>query len=389
MRHVITSLFLLIIIFLSVNCFAVSFNEKSYIAVIDAGSTGSRIYVYSYQLSDLAHIAKLTEIFNASVKPGLSAYAKDPEQAGVSLQPLLDGAENAIQQAGGDVKQTPLTVLATAGVRKLPISQQKAILENVRQFLHRYQFQVKAVKTISGWLEGIYGWITVNALKHLLNTQLITEGALEMGGASTQIAFETPSRNEYVHTFQIANNIYRVFSYSFLNLGQNQALVQLNKYGDVSYCYPKDYSYSNDEVGRFNYRKCRAIVAREVNSFHVKQIVPAISRRMIYAAFSGYYYTFNFFKANSSLLKLMVKTIGVCDFNSWEQLKNEYPNQPDKYLSQYCFSATLILNLLRNEVGYGFKDNYHNLAVCEKINNKNVDWVYGAALYEIEGSGLA
>ncbi|MED6139839.1 hypothetical protein PIB30_087731 [Stylosanthes scabra] len=117
--------------------------KESYAVIFDAGSTGSRVHVYRFNHHlDLLHIGNDLELF-VKTKPGLSAYAEDPEAAAESLVPLLEEAENAVPQELHP--KTPLKVGATAGLRQLKGDASDRILEAAgviepyfQRFDHRY-----------------------------------------------------------------------------------------------------------------------------------------------------------------------------------------------------------------------------------------------------------
>ena len=89
-------------------------------------------------------------------------------------------------------------MLATAGMRVLPEISQAAILAEIRRrtpLLTNFHFADNHVDVISGKEEGMYAWISAN---YVLNRLRIGEngkredsvGIIDMGGGSTQIAFE-------------------------------------------------------------------------------------------------------------------------------------------------------------------------------------------------------
>ncbi|MCI25198.1 apyrase 2, partial [Trifolium medium] len=70
----------------------------SYAVIFDAGSTGSRVHVYNFdQNLNLLHIGNNVE-FTDKIKPGLSAYAENPEKGAKSLIPLLEEAESVVPE---------------------------------------------------------------------------------------------------------------------------------------------------------------------------------------------------------------------------------------------------------------------------------------------------
>lgn len=101
--------------------------DLNYGIVIDAGSTGSRLFVYSWPThSGNAHdLIKIQPVLNAEgkpivkkVSPGLSSFADNPHDAIAYLQPLMDTA--AIHVPPDKHQMTPFFLMGTAGMRLLP-----------------------------------------------------------------------------------------------------------------------------------------------------------------------------------------------------------------------------------------------------------------------------
>lgn len=381
------SLILSLVILIYTQAFA---NEINTIAVVDAGSSGTRMHVY--QINNVnSGLPKLTEIYTKKVKPGLSSFAMNTSAAGKSLEPILVGTEQAIKAAGGSPSRTPLYIYATAGMRLLPESTQQAIYSNIRATLLNHAFRVNQARTIPGWEEGIFGWITINDLKGTFNevSPHKTQGVLDLGGASAEITFHTDENNANNHNFTLAGKAYTVFAYSFLHLGVNDALVHLNEYGNLSSCFPSNYAYQVGEqrgMGHYNFATCLRETDREVANFKIPSITPTLNPKTVFTALSSFYYTFDFFKTNSSQLELKNAIQSVCQMD-WAALKNKYPHVPEEYLSSYCFNGTFALSLLGPK-GYGFNANHPQLKAENDIEGQDIDWTVGAALYLISGTGL-
>ena len=64
-----------------------------YAVVLDAGSTGSRVHVFKFELvaNKPGELKLISDTFE-QLKPGLSSFPDSPEQAAASLKPLLDTA---------------------------------------------------------------------------------------------------------------------------------------------------------------------------------------------------------------------------------------------------------------------------------------------------------
>ncbi|XP_071947091.1 ectonucleoside triphosphate diphosphohydrolase 4-like isoform X2 [Antedon mediterranea] len=234
--------------------------------VLDAGSSGTRVFVYFWPRHDGKH-NKLLQIQQMrdkyrnpvvkKIKPGLSTFSENPEDASEYIKPLLKFAGSHIPK--NKHAETPLYILATAGMRMLPESQQKAILEDLIHDVPKdfdFLFSDTHFEVISGKQEGVYAWIGINYVlgrfDHADDDDAIvdvempaingdtdhmqrkrTVGILDMGGGSAQIAFEVPYIEEDAKSllaeFSLgcdtheAEHNYRVYVTTFLGFGSNAA----------------------------------------------------------------------------------------------------------------------------------------------------------------------
>jgi Golgi apyrase len=144
--------------------------------VIDSGSSGSRVLVYSWlnptYVSSVDHFGndRLPEIvpgvkdesgqWQKKDEPGISSFS--PETVGQHLKPLLDFAYGLIPK--GRRSGTPVYLLATAGMRLIDPEESNRILESACQYvIGNYEFAVdggceRHFRVITGELEGIYGY---------------------------------------------------------------------------------------------------------------------------------------------------------------------------------------------------------------------------------------
>ncbi|RDX57688.1 Apyrase 1, partial [Mucuna pruriens] len=134
----------------------------SYAVIFDAGSSGSRVHVFHFDHNlDLVHIGKDLELF-VQLKPGLSAYAQDPQQAAESLVSLLDKAESVVPRelrSKTPVRVGWIGVRATAGLRALEGDASDRILQAVRDLLKKrssLKSETDAVTVLDGTQEGAY-----------------------------------------------------------------------------------------------------------------------------------------------------------------------------------------------------------------------------------------
>ena len=165
--------------------------ERQYGIVLDAGSSGSRVHVYSFgQGAQVLH-----EVFEQT-KPGLSSYAASPEAAAASLEPLINVAREAIPQRYWSC--TPMTLKATAGLRMLGDQTAQAVLDAVTEYLAGTPFHLGSVEIMPGELEGVHAWTAVNLLLERLGggkkaatytseSSMPTVGIIDLGGGSAQV----------------------------------------------------------------------------------------------------------------------------------------------------------------------------------------------------------
>ena len=193
---------------------------------IDAGSSGSRIYLYRWpveavhqqQQSDdeddddddggeaLAHTSSSSTfikverraIFNQERTPGISHDGG----LGIHVVQELAALAKAALPPDVDPKYVPIYLGATAGMRIIDTTsthEADATMAALRRVLHQsgFLFRDTWARTISGEEEGVYAWLVANYLKHNGNLPMPTSayGALDLGGASTQISFLVSSKS--------------------------------------------------------------------------------------------------------------------------------------------------------------------------------------------------
>lgn len=247
----------------------------SYLAMIDAGSSGCRAHVYRYgKLGSLeGPLYVLPQHVSKKIKPGLSSFADHPTDAGASLVGLVDFIKTQVPES--DWELTPIWLKATAGLRMLEPTKSDAVLNSVRSFLSSketspFLFRPSWASVISGNEEGGFGWIAFNYLKKIIGPKKTASSStpyavIEMGGASAQVSQMAPSEAEaalippeYQFTFTIEGDKYQLYTHSYLGFGAEQAREGLNKYimtkakGDADTavedpCIQKGYSFKSDQ----------------------------------------------------------------------------------------------------------------------------------------------
>ncbi len=165
-----------------------SFTLPQRIAVIDAGSTGSRLKVYEIKAdSTIERLFPATAEEKKKSKGGaLSKVANQTD----SVRKYLEQMTAKYTRSTGEV--IPLYVLATAGMRHQDKDKANGVYAKMASISETMNgFKVQQAMTISGRYEGLYAWIAANYENHTLTKTPV--GTLEIGGMSMQVAFATTS----------------------------------------------------------------------------------------------------------------------------------------------------------------------------------------------------
>ncbi|KAF4125349.1 Golgi nucleoside diphosphatase [Geosmithia morbida] len=247
-------------------------NAAQYGVILDAGSSGTRVYVYKWKNparagkdalpDELRSLPKLKLKESKKIHPGISTFADDPKAVGKKhLKQLIKVATNEIPDY--KIAETPIFLLATAGVRMLPKFEQTRLLGDICSWLQtETDFDLpdckQHVQVIPGETEGLYGWIAANYMLGGFDhpqtegtgagqSHPHTYGFLDMGGASAQIAFAPNATEAEKHADDLklvrmrhldgTSAEYKVFTTTWLGFGANQARERylehlLEQYGD-------------------------------------------------------------------------------------------------------------------------------------------------------------
>ena len=214
-----------------------------YVTILDAGSTGTRIYVYRYETRGertiipleltLVHDAQtlgsrmlhtstqVSSLFEISILEPLHKQ-DDLEKVRAHLRPLLESVRELLVNI--DASEVPIYLLATQGMRGLKTDESKGILHHVHTVMdeeksHRLgggalvtTFKLgsepdtvhpnRTARVVEGHMEGLLAWVAIN---HRVEQSKgkpppPTAAIFEIGGGSMQIAFDdVPSKNTRPH----------------------------------------------------------------------------------------------------------------------------------------------------------------------------------------------
>uniref|UniRef100_A0AC11CFQ8 Ectonucleoside triphosphate diphosphohydrolase 8 n=1 Tax=Ovis aries TaxID=9940 RepID=A0AC11CFQ8_SHEEP len=211
--------------------------------VFDAGSSHTSLFVYQWPANKENDTGMVSQALACQAEgSGISSYASNPARVGESLQGCLEEALALIPKAKHH--ETPMFLGATAGMRLLSRknrSQAEDVFAAVRQALGQSPVDFRGAELLTGQDEGAFGWITINyvlglLVKYSFSGEWIRPleetlvGALDMGGASTQITFVPggPILDKTTQaTFRLYGADHTVYTHSYLCFGRDQALSRL------------------------------------------------------------------------------------------------------------------------------------------------------------------
>ncbi|OWM65431.1 probable apyrase 7 [Punica granatum] len=221
-------------------------SESYFTVVVDCGSTRTRVYVYEllsrgvtkWELPVLVHSYPESSMKNhlrkgsceyhcLQTEPGLDKFVGNASGVRSSLEPLINWAEQWVPIEKH--KETPIFVLATAGLRRLGNEHAMKVLDDVEAVLEEHEFLHNRswIRVLSGREEAYYGWVALNYQMGRLGSpsNLSTLGLLDLGGSSLQIAVEENHaiNEKYLVSSKLGSIEHEVLAYSLPSFGLNAA----------------------------------------------------------------------------------------------------------------------------------------------------------------------
>lgn len=385
--------------------------------VMDAGSTGTRIFIYEWNKPESCHHSPYIrpsyyysgphegKQFKIKRSGGLAEV--EPELVAEYLRDFMSNATQFIPQ--NKHSSTPIYLKATAGMRLLPFNRAQAILQEVRKVFKASPFRYDSkfgVQIIPGEYEGVFAWLTVNYLKGVLGDASIPSlGMVDMGGASCQITFETPHvPMENAFPINLNGTSRVVYTHSYLRFGRNEARnrYQIDHFSALSSsevpedpCFIKGFQGVSangvEFVGSGDFDSClkktEALTLKDpfcpTSSCAINGVYqPDIPDDMELFAISGMLHVARFFdcKGVSTIRKLRKSASSICSKLDYDSYKKRFgDNEDDKNFDSYCFMAAYIVNMLNT--GYGL-DLDRPINFAKKADKADIGWTLGAMIYE-------
>lgn len=382
--------------------------------VVDAGSSHSEATLYRWEGAKYLGTGRVVQVDHRNAEPGISSLG--PRAAGPALA-------KAVGEVLGDLK-APVFLGATAGMRLLNFTnptESDAVLMAAECALKPLGLQRAGI--LSGHDEGLFAWLSSNYLFNRIPVEAddtATYGAVDLGGASTQIAFEVDSNElDGVSTLQLYGRPYNVFSITYLCYGVNEVerrflaeLVAQQNYNArvTTPCHNAGFSFNRtaDEVlgeyctatpenkewlrknpdavftfvGDGSGTKCHDSLALMMDPSECKKKYPEcmepppvpVPHNRQFVGFSAFYYTVAALNSTKQPLSAFENASDWLCSASWDEAKKT--GVPVRYLYRYCLQAMYIRNVLVDQ--YKFTEaTWPNLMFTKKANGFDVGWSLG------------
>lgn len=424
--------------------------------VLDCGSSGTRVNVYEWRKGGVLSDSDLPILVHSypddSVKidggysqkggcfyhclqtePGLDKFLGNFSGVSDALKPLIRLAELwvPLERHG----ETPIIVLATAGLRRLQNDDAKKILKDVEEVVkgHGFMFRESWVRVLSGKEEAYYGWVALNYQMGIFgnSSRLPSLGLLDLGGSSLQVVTEIDDPREYENVLRAKIGLVEhwILAYSLPAFGLNEGFdrtvamlshTQTLKEGTFKISHPclssgfvknytcggcfgkefsdvKDFSTLSREkeahsvvlVGDPNWEKCkglsRAIAVNSSNSDwshldngSICSLSITNGKGILYPEGTNHssarFHALSGFYAVYTMLNLSPRANLTKIWEKGQQLCERSWTGSNSYAEQYCFKVPYLASLVEDA-----------LCVADReiiFGPGNISWTLGAGLME-------
>ncbi|KAF8076869.1 nucleoside phosphatase family-domain-containing protein [Lyophyllum atratum] len=380
-----------------------------YAAIIDSGSSGSRLFIYEWKGpfdknhgTDEKNLLHIKEIFTTTTKKtsgqagkvGGIQHVKTIEAMRAYLGPLIDtGVAHLAGRPGA--RDVPLYLMATAGLRKEEQAEARRILDLAHDVMHARRMSAAVpifdvgvqgnedarrthTMLLTGEEEGLLAWTALNYGRSKYDRVV---GLHEMGGASIQMAYSR--QNAIAHTREVClpskATPHHVISSSWIGYGADDIEKERLELLKLSGWHP----YIDDDclplyriipmmvdgkeakrMGTGNFYMCyqSAKALFEEKARKTPFDMPPYASVGLFAdseyflGVSNYWFTYMFFgaggKYGKDLLynpKLFLESVSDYCGHLWGQRKVHY----DDFTDAQCFKAAWMTMLLHHPRGFG------------------------------------
>lgn len=354
----------------------IAFAHSEYSIIVAADDNASSLHIFKIEKFQTP---KITEFFSESISSTLASYADNPSHAGSSLKLLLDDANSKINQARINPKDVKINVLGTQNMRSLSNEKQKLIYDYVKEYIkNNYEFSLENTQSITEKNQSLAYWLAANYLAENFQNNNQTQGSLNIGNNSSQIAFETQdtSQPDYETKLNINGKNITVFSKQLSNIGQENILNEINSLDTAFYCYPINYNLERNKFGNFNLNNCKLSYSSIFKKYKIpSQLLAHQNQPFVITGTAQRVYEDFLSAADPDIYSFEARLSYACS-SSWDLMQLEYDNFPKTELSKICAHSVFLDRLIYDELGLMGKD----IFVSNKINNHEIDWPLGMTL---------
>lgn len=394
-------------------CLVFAFSHD--VIVVDGGSTGTRLYIYSYSnADDLSSFSVYRNkqgeqvLFKTNIP--LHPALQDESVIEKVFTPLIfDGINNEIPASNRS--SIPIFVLLSGGVRNLTQSQRNTLLDKIFNFMKQrtsYQIKKNHVRVVLGNEEGLFAWLSTNLALGKLKTDN-TIATIEMGGSTINVATEISSSysskfNKYVYNIFDGSRTYNVFAHSWDNWGDRSAEFAIDQiiYDETgkteSPCYLNGSVQEiplkdgiHNFTGASNYEKCQEYISKYYKKPESNKCdgLPAFFEdegncvpfpggfEKVYG-FGVYLYSLEYLNY-SKFVDMDPYIARIHEYSHLNYSQAKALNKSYKYTKRAFVQANLCINFLERGTNgqisriyrHGYSDPSHLV----------LDWTFGAALY--------
>jgi apyrase len=369
--------------------FALTLADPHYGIVVDAGSCGTRAYIYVWEddpgIPNVRSLSNTNSVYKTGER--LADAADDPGIIPAMFDPIIQFAIHGLPQSC--YSTTLMFVYATGGVRILPEASQQRTMHGTYEFLsERSPFKIlpENVRVIDGVEEATFAWLAANQYLGTFRSGRPKVRAMDMGGASFQIALEVTRSDPEVQTISFGSHRIPLYATSYLGYGAVEALNKVSQSLIVNStpdgipvdnpCFPVDFKTTFRDrrmIGTGNFDKCAKLVRKLlIDPVNFPQF--NLSNRNAasqFVAMATFFYANSFLDLpmNSTLAQFKTAVINFCETDWEESLKSGI--KPG-FLKMYCWYGVYQWMLLTE--GYHFTD---KSVILTKMD---LSWTLGAML---------
>lgn len=395
----------------------------SYGVVVDLGSSGSRGHVFQWtDARDVQQAPGSSPYWFIKVKPGVSSYAEAPEDAALSLVPVLDYCIEQLQSANATLEEVPIFLYATAGLRLVGEDAAEAVLEAIRSMVsndYPFVFEDDWARVIDGSEEATFDWLSAQQLI-ILDPSLVDEltpeggtlGLVDMGGASFEVSFEAEIVEGHEEEFSevtVGGEEFSIYRHSYLPYGHNAAREGLQAQlfvGEgsnttapvVNPCFLEGYNEtlalpSGEEVTYFGGGDALQCSAAVLQYFNMSAECLASSSCSIHGTFqaplSGSYMgiddlarVIRFFSLESSATpRQILDAASLYCARPWAAAQAAHAGQPDTGVdvAYYCFEGVYAAQVLASALHFDWDAT--DIVIADSLHGIELSWALGAMVY--------